>query len=61
MTDDEWVTFSQTERHFALRWIAMSEPERDEFSRQLLAVIEVLERFRVFESTEPAPGDASAS
>jgi hypothetical protein len=60
MTDEDWVAFNHSERRFALRWIAMSEDERDEFSRQLLAAIEVLERFRVFEAPEPTPGDAAA-
>jgi hypothetical protein len=55
MTDDEWMAFNPAERRFAQRWIAMSDAERDEFSRQLLAAIEVLERFRAFEGPDVAP------
>lgn len=49
MTDDEWAALDAHEREFAVRWLRLSEPEREDFCRQLLAAIEVLQRLRVFE------------
>ena len=49
MTDDEWAGLEPSERDFALRWLGLTEVERDDFCRQLLAAIEVLQRFRVLE------------
>ena len=47
MTDDDWAAMDPVERAFAVRWLELDETERDDFCRQLLAAIEVLERFRV--------------
>ena len=56
MTDDEWANMDQTERAFAVRWLELDETERDDFCRQLLAAIEVLQRFRVLDGgPEVAP------
>jgi hypothetical protein len=56
MTDEDWAGFDPGERAFAVRWLGLSEPERDEFCRQLLSAIEVLQRLRVFEDgSETAP------
>jgi hypothetical protein len=49
MTDDEWAGLEPGERDFALRWLGLSEVERDDFCRQLLAAIEVLQRLRVLD------------
>ncbi len=49
MTDDEWAALEPGERDFAVRWLGLTEPERDDFCRQLLAAIEVLQRLRVLE------------
>ena len=55
MTDDDWAAMDATERAFAVRWLELDETERDDFCRQLLAAIEVLQRFRVLDGgTEPA-------
>jgi hypothetical protein len=54
MTDEDWAALEPSERDFALRWLGLSEDERDDFCRQLLAAIEVLQRFRVLDGgTEP--------
>jgi len=58
MTDEDWAALEPTERAFAVRWLGLDETERDAFCRQLLAAIEVLERFRVFESGEAEAGSA---
>jgi hypothetical protein len=50
MTDEEWAALEPGERNFAVRWLGLSDGERDDFCRQLLAAIEVLQRFRVFEA-----------
>ena len=42
MTDEDWAAFEPGEREFALRWLGLTEAERDEFCRQLLDAIEVL-------------------
>ena len=56
MTDDDWAALDPAERAFAVRWLELDETERDDFCRQLLAAIEVLQRFRVFDGgAEPAP------
>jgi hypothetical protein len=56
MTDDEWANMDQTERAFAVRWLELDETERDDFCRQLLAAIEVLQRLRVLDGgAEAAP------
>ena len=49
MTDEDWAALEPTERAFALRWLGLDEAERDAFCRQLLAAIEVLQRFRVLD------------
>ena len=49
MTDDDWAALEPGERDFAVRWLGLSEGERDDFCRQLLAAIEVLQRFRVLD------------
>ncbi len=54
MTDEDWVAFEPGERAFALRWLSLSEAERDDFCRQLLDAIEVLQRFRVFDDGSEA-------
>jgi hypothetical protein len=55
MTDEDWAAFQPGEREFALRWLGLTETERDEFCRQLLDAIEVLQRFRVLDDgPEPA-------
>jgi hypothetical protein len=58
MTDDDWAALAPAERAFAVRWLEFNEDERDDFCRQLLAAIEVLQRFRVLdggaESASPA-------
>jgi len=58
MTDDEWAAMDEAERAFAVRWLELDDTERDAFCRQLLAAIEVLQRFRVLdggaESASPA-------
>jgi hypothetical protein len=56
MTDDDWAAMDPAERAFAVRWLELDEGERDDFCRQLLAAIEVLQRFRVLDGgTEAAP------
>jgi hypothetical protein len=55
MTDEDWAALAPAERAFAVRWLELNEGERDDFCRQLLAAIEVLQRFRVFDGgSEPA-------
>ena len=49
MTDEDWAELAPGERAFAIRWLGLSDPERDEFCRGLLDAIEVLQRLRVFE------------
>ena len=49
MTDDEWAGLEPREHDFALRWLGLSEVEREDFCRQLLAAIEVLQRLRVLD------------
>jgi hypothetical protein len=49
MTDEDWADLEPGERAFAVRWLGLSETERDEFCRQLLDAIEVLQRLRVFD------------
>jgi len=49
MTDEEWAALDPGERDFAVRWLGLSEGERDDFCRQLLAAIEVLQRLRVLD------------
>lgn len=55
MTDEDWATLEPNERAFAVQWLGLDEAERDAFCRQLLAAIEVLQRFRVFDDGEAAP------
>jgi hypothetical protein len=55
MTDEDWAALAPAERAFAVRWLEFDEDERDDFCRQLLAAIEVLQRFRVLDGgTEAA-------
>jgi hypothetical protein len=55
MNDEDWAALEPNERAFAVRWLGLDEAEREAFCRQLLAAIEVLERFRVLdEGTESA-------
>jgi hypothetical protein len=58
MTDEDWAALPQAERAFALRWLELDETERDDFCRQLLAAIEVLQRLRVFDG---GPDPAAAT
>lgn len=55
MTDEDWATFEPGERAFALRWLSLTDAEREDFCRQLLDAIEVLQRFRVFDDGPEAP------
>jgi hypothetical protein len=59
VTDDEWVRLGARGRDFALRWAAMSDDARDEFCRQLLVAIEVLEQLGVVGSADRAADDAT--
>ena len=54
MTDEDWAGLAPAERAFAVRWLELDETERDDFCRQLLAAIEVLQRFRVFDGGSDA-------
>jgi hypothetical protein len=54
MTDEDWAALPPAERAFALRWLELDETERDDFCRQLLAAIEVLQRLRVFDGGSEA-------
>ena len=54
MTDEDWATLEPNERAFAVQWLGFDEAERDAFCRQLLAAIEVLQRFRVLDDGEAA-------
>jgi hypothetical protein len=58
MTDDEWAQLEPGERAFAVRWLGLDDVERDEFCRQLLAAIEMLQRFRVLDE---GPGPAATT
>ena len=58
MTDEEWAGLGQSEREFAVRWLGLTETERDDFCKQLLAAIEVLQRFAVLD--EGAEGSSAA-
>jgi ATP/maltotriose-dependent transcriptional regulator MalT len=49
MTDEDWAALPPAERAFAVRWLELDETERDDFCRQLLAAIEVLQRLRVLD------------
>lgn len=56
MTDEDWAALAPAERAFAVRWLELDEIERDDFCRQLLAAIEVLQRLRVLDGgQEQAP------
>jgi ATP/maltotriose-dependent transcriptional regulator MalT len=52
MTDEDWAELPPSERAFAVRWLGLDEAERDAFCQQLLAAIEVLQRFRVFDGDD---------
>jgi ATP/maltotriose-dependent transcriptional regulator MalT len=56
MTDEDWAALEPNERAFAVRWLGLDETEQEAFCRQLLAAIEVLQRFRVLDG-----GDAEAA
>ena len=58
MTDDDWADLGPGERAFAVRWLGLSEGERDDFCRQLLDAIEVLQRLRVFGVDPEGPAAA---
>src|SRR5262245_59986098 len=49
MTDEDWAALRPGEREFAVKWLHLTEDERDAFCRQLLDAIEVLQRLRVFD------------
>jgi hypothetical protein len=49
MTDDDWAALGPAERAFAVRWLELEDDELDDFCRQLLAAIEVLQRFSVLD------------
>jgi hypothetical protein len=57
MTDEDWAALGPSERAFAVKWLGLDEAEQEAFCRQLLAAIEVLQRFRVLDDGdgEPAP------
>ena len=55
MTDDDWAELGPGERAFAVRWLGLTEVERDDFCRQLLDAIEVLQRLRVFGGDPESP------
>jgi hypothetical protein len=55
MTDEDFAGFEPAERAFAVRWLGLTDPERDDFCHQLLAAIEVLERFRVLDDRSDHP------
>ena len=55
MTDEEFAALELPERDFALRWVRMTDAERDSFCRSLLAAIEVLQRLGVLD--DPARDD----
>jgi hypothetical protein len=59
MTDDDWAGLGSEERAFALRWLRLSEAERDDFCRQLLAAIEILQRLRVLDGGNEEPTGAA--
>ncbi len=50
MTDDDFAGLGPGERAFAVRWLSLTEDERDDFCRQLLDAIEVLQRLRWFDA-----------
>ena len=52
MTDEDWADLLPGERAFAVRWLGLTDEERDEFCRRLLDAIEVLQRLRVFDAPE---------
>jgi hypothetical protein len=54
MTDEDWAALPPAERAFAMRWLEFDETERDDFCRQLLAAIEVLQRLRVLDGGSEA-------
>jgi ATP/maltotriose-dependent transcriptional regulator MalT len=54
MTDDDWAAMEPAQRAFAVRWLELDETERDDFCRQLLAAIEVLQRFRILDGGSEA-------
>ena len=58
MTDEDWAELEPNERAFAVRWLGLDEAERDAFCLQLLAAIEVLQRFRVFDDGEAEAAQA---
>lgn len=58
MTDEDWAEMAPAERAFAIRWLGLTEQERDDFCRQLLSAIEVLQRLRVLD--EGTDGAAAA-
>jgi len=49
LTGWDWAALEPGERGFALRWLGLTEAEREEFCRQLLDAIEVLQRLRVLD------------
>jgi hypothetical protein len=59
MTDEDWAAFEPGERAFALHWLGLSDAERDDFCRQLLDAIEVLQRFRVLDDGPDAAAAAT--
>jgi hypothetical protein len=58
MTDEDWAALEPGERAFALKWLRLSEDERDAFCRQLLDAIEVLQRLRVLDGGADAEAAA---
>ena len=54
MTDDEWAGLGPGERAFAVRWLNLTDDERDAFCRELLDAIEVLQRLRVLDGGSDA-------
>jgi hypothetical protein len=55
MTDEDWADLLPGERAFAVRWLGLTDEERDEFCRRLLDAIEVLQRLHVFDGGTESP------
>jgi hypothetical protein len=54
MTDEDWAGLGPGERAFAVRWLGLSDEQRDDFCRELLDAIEVLQRLRVLDGGSEA-------
>ena len=61
MTDDEFAALDPTSRDFAVRWLGLTEDERERFCRQLLAAIEVLQRMGIVDGASPGEEDLASA